>query len=273
MTIKNSIYDNTSEQRKKEEIEFHNLRELDRLELTDEEYQNKYSNKKFYNVQRRSTTYYHSQLRKYCTNKKVLDYCCGLGQTSLELAKIDAEVVGIDISDESVNTTRNLLKENGYQKKSNFFVMDAENMTFEDNSFDTVICSGVLHHLDVNKAFPEIARVLKEDGKVICVEALGYNPFIRLYRKLTPHLRTAWEVDHILTMKEIKLAKNYFNTVNVQFFHLCTLIAIPFQNTFFFKPLLSLCESLDLIACKIPFLKLWSWQMIFILSDLKNYKK
>ena len=46
MKNENQIYDVTSEQRKIEEIEFYNLRELDRLELSDEEYQKKYSNKK-----------------------------------------------------------------------------------------------------------------------------------------------------------------------------------------------------------------------------------
>ena len=36
------------EARKLEEIEFHNQREMDRHNLSDEEYEKKYSNKKFY---------------------------------------------------------------------------------------------------------------------------------------------------------------------------------------------------------------------------------
>ena len=69
-------------------------------------------------------------------------------------------VQGIDISSNEVNSARMKLKDAGYSNKSDFQVMDAENMTFEDNSFDVIICNGVLHHLDIDAALPELARFL-----------------------------------------------------------------------------------------------------------------
>lgn len=258
------------ENRKKEEIDFHNKREIDRKNLSDDEYEKKYSNKRFYKIQRKSTKYFHYNLDEYCKDKKVLDYCCGLGETSLELAKRGAKVVGIDISDESIESTKKLLKQNKLDNNAEFFVMDAENLTFKDNTFDAIICAGVLHHLDVNKAFPEIARVLKPNGKVICVEALGYNPLIRLYRKLTPHLRTAWEVDHILTLDELNIAKKDFANVKIKYFHLMTIFAIPLLKTPFFKIFLKMFEWIDEIILRIPLIQLMSWQMIFTLSNPKT---
>ena len=47
------------EDRKKEEIDFHNQREIDRKRLSDDEYEKKYSNKRFYKIQRKSTKYFH----------------------------------------------------------------------------------------------------------------------------------------------------------------------------------------------------------------------
>jgi len=43
-------------------------------------------------------------------------------------------------------------------------VGNAENMTSEYNRFDIVYSAGVLYHIDLNKAFPKVARVLKPSG-------------------------------------------------------------------------------------------------------------
>ncbi len=261
------------ESRKLEELAFHNQREMDRHALTEEAYEKKYSNKKFYSVQRRSTAFFHAWLDKNCPGKTALDYCCGLGQTTLELARRGARVYGIDISDESVKTSEEMLRKAGYADSSVFQVMDAEKMSFPDDMFDVIVCSGVLHHLDLKNAFPELSRVLKPDGKIICVEALGYNPLINLYRKLTPSLRTAWEIDHILTMRELDFSRAYFDHIDVNFFHLFTIAAIPFRKNVLFQPLLRAFEILDAIVLRMPLVRLLAWQMVFTLSAPKKPKR
>lgn len=251
-------------------MEFHNDREKDRKELSEDAFNAKYSNKKFYAVTRKSEQFVNEWFAQNCPGKVALDYCCGLGQVSLRLAKAGAEVYGIDISDESVSTSEQRLKDAGFAEKSHFQVMDAENMLFADNMFDVIVCSGVLHHLDLQYAYPELSRVLKPGGKIICMEALGYNPVINLYRRRTPALRTEWEVDHILTLKQVNQAKAFFGNADVNFFHLCSIAAVPFRRSTLFKPVLSLLEFFDRLILKIPFVQLLAWQMIFILSKPKQ---
>lgn len=253
-------------ERKQKEMEFHNKREEERLTLSDEEYDRRHPNKKYYSIIRRSNEYFSEWVKRECAGKKVLDYCCGLGDVSLLLAKEGAAVHGIDISDESIKTCVKRACESGYQDICTFAVMDAEKLEFEDSSFDAIVCSGVLHHLDLKYAYPELSRVLKPDGRIICIEALGYNPLINWYRKKTMHLRTEWEADHILTLKEVRAAKPYFNNVNVRYFHLFTLGAVPFRGTGVFDIVLSIMEKVDLVALKIPLVRLMAWQMIFELS-------
>ncbi|MDH5716634.1 MAG: class I SAM-dependent methyltransferase [Spirochaetia bacterium] len=255
------------EERKKKEVEFHNKREIDRHKLSEEEFQKKYSNKKFYSITRKSSGYFYKLMTDFCANKTALDYGCGLGGTSLRLAEAKAFVYGIDISDESVKTTKKLLKENGYEKKSKIQVMDGEKLKFKENSFDLIVCSGVLHHLDLNYAYPELSKILKPEGKIVCAEALGYNPIINLYRKRTLNLRTEWEADHILTLNDLKKAKTYFKKVNVRYFHLFTILAVPFRKTPIFNIILKTLEMIDSIVLKIPFVQLMAWQMIFVLSE------
>ena len=107
--------------------------------------------------------------------------------------------------------------------------MDAENLTFADNSFDIIHEYGALHHVDLEASFKETSRVLKSDGSFICTEALRHNPFIHWYRKKSMHLRTEWEVEHILRVQDILKGKKYFNNVNIKYFHLFALGAIPFR--------------------------------------------
>lgn len=269
--VRNALLENSVilDDRKQEEVDFHNQRELHRQSLDRQSFEKKYANKKWYSVTRTSEAYVSDWLRNNCPGKTALDYCCGLGGMSLRIAENGAFVHGIDISDESVTTSAKRLHDAGYGDACNMQVMDAENLTFDDDFFDVIVCSGVLHHLDLERAYPELSRALKPTGKILCIEAVGHNPFIRAYRKLTPHLRTSWEVDHILKMKDLRQAGDYFDGIHVKFFHLFAIGAIPFRKTPLFHPVLSAFDALDRIALRIPGLRTMAWQMVFELSAPK----
>jgi len=257
------------ELRKQKEMEFHNKRE--NAKKTDQNtYKYLTTNKKFYSINKSSNNFLKKWLANECKNKKILDYCCGRGGTSIFLAKNKANIVGIDISDESIETCKASALEEGLEKNTSFFVMDAEKTSFEDNSFDIIVCVGVLHHLNLQIVYPELSRILKPNGKIICNEPLAYNPMIQLYRKSTPHLRTEWESKHILHKKDIYLAKKYFSKIEKRFFHLFTILAVPFRNSKCFNSLLFILEKIDYVVLRLPFIKWWSWQIIIILSKSKK---
>src|SRR5258708_21177889 len=88
---------------------------------------------------------------------------------------------------------------------------------------------GVLHNLDVKRAYSEMARVLRPTGTVLCVEALRHNPIFHAYRMLTPHLRTAYEARHVLRRKDVLATRGYFNRIDLGFFHLASLPAVPLR--------------------------------------------
>ena len=254
------------ETRKEQEAVFHD----EVRDKSSKDYKRLTSNKKFYVANRTSRAFTDQWLAKNCKGKKALDYCCGEGFMAMNLAQMGAFTYGIDISPFSIEQAKKEAGKLGLSEKTNFSVMDAEKMDFEDNFFDVVVCHGVLHHLDVKKAFPEIARVLKPGGKVIAAEPLAYNPVFQLYRKMTPHLRTEWEAHHILTKGNIFESLKSFGAIEMHFFHLTALAVAPFRNTFLLEPLLSLFEFVDNLVLKLPFIKWWAWQVIFILSKPKK---
>lgn len=258
------------EERKQKEKEFHNVLRGEELKGDKLKYQYLTFNRKFYSIARSSQNFVKELLLKKCKNKKILDYCCGDGDFSIFLAKNGIEVFGIDISEVSIEKAKKKALAEGLGQNPSFFVMDAEATEFPDNYFDIITCLGVLHHLDTKKGFPELARILKPDGYIICDEPLVYNPVFQLYRKMTPHLRTKWEKEHILSKRDIELAKKYFKKIEIRFFHLFSLLAVPLHNTVLFNPFLSLLEKIDSTLLKLPLIKWLSWQIIFILSKPKK---
>lgn len=225
-----------------------------------EEYARHFSNMKFYSVTRSSMAWRDSLLFDGIAGAVALDYCCGNGEVAVEMARRGAKkVVGIDISDVAVRNATELARVMGVGDVCEFRVMDAERTDFPDGAFDVVHEYGALHHLDLQEAFRELSRILKPDGKLVCTEALRHNPLIHLYRKLTPHLRTKWEAEHILGFPEIRSGAAFFGGVSIRPVHLAALVAVPFRKTFLFGPMLSVLEAVDGLLLSIPGIRRFAW--------------
>lgn len=257
------------EERKRVEKQFHNhLRDVGLIE-GDAGAEQRLKKRKFYSITHRSRLCVEQWLKQHCAGKSVMDYCCGSDGMSVILSTMGAAwVAGIDISDISVKNTKELCRGKNQEGRIETFVMDGENTGFKDSSFDILYEKGALHHLDLQKAYNEMARILKPSGKAICVEALGHNLLIQLYRKMTPQFRTPWEVNHILKKKDIDLARRFFRRVDVLgFFHLASIAAVPFRNMPAFLFILSSLEAFDSFLFRVPFLRWQAWQVIFVLSE------
>jgi tellurite methyltransferase len=106
---------------------------------------------------------------KYQHCIKVLDIGCGGGRNLHYFLKNNHQVFGIDQSQEAITSVRSLSAALAPANPAgNFNVANADDLPFDDESFDLVISSAVLHfannkaHFDamINEAF----RVLKPNG-------------------------------------------------------------------------------------------------------------
>ena len=267
--IEDSEWVSTLNSRKIKELEFH---DRDRThQQSDNQVDEKtegdtfekfYSNKKYYKIVNRSNSFVQNWIKKESKNNIFLDYACGNGVNARIAAASGASLsLGFDISGVSIKNSIKFAKE---EKLENirFFQADAENTKLPDNSIDRIICSGMLHHLDLSYALPELRRILKPGGKILAVEALDYNPIIKLYRMLTPSMRTEWEKAHILSLKDINFAKYFFKVDNIKYWHVVGYAAgkFPFLSRFL--------EVMDRVLEKIPYIQRMSW--IFTFELIKN---
>jgi len=99
---------------------------------------------------------------------KVLDVGCGVGTSSIFLAKkFGCSMTGIDLSEKNIKIAESVASEQGFESLTNFMVGDAEKFDLSDNMFDSVIseCSLCLFP-DKEQAAKEMFRVLKKDGNL-----------------------------------------------------------------------------------------------------------
>jgi len=143
--------------------------------------------------------------------------------------------------------------------------MDAEHLAFPDASFDLVCGTSIIHHLDVDRAYGEVARVLKPGGIAVFLEALGHNPAINGYRRLTPALRT--EDEHPLRMKDISAARAHFTMVQSEHFALLSLAAMAANGRTGFTRLSARLQRVDrAIFAAFPPARRWSWMAVLKLA-------
>ena len=94
--------------------------------------------------------------------KKILLLGCGTGEEAMLLNSFGADyknIVGIDISKESINLARQTYP------FVEFKVMDMNKLEFEDETFDFVYSSLVIHYSSTPESvYKEVYRVLKKDG-------------------------------------------------------------------------------------------------------------
>jgi ubiquinone/menaquinone biosynthesis C-methylase UbiE len=129
-------------------------------------------------------------------------------------------LTGINISEVELQKGVDASKDVDFE--THFHLMDANDLTFEDESFDVVIGGAILHHLDVEQSLYHAYRVLKPEGFIIFLEPLNMNPLYRIYRKMNPQERTPDE--HALVGSDFKLLKKKFtfNHYFMDFFSVIT---------------------------------------------------
>ena len=147
------------------------------------------------------TQYVYTQMRDCLGDlhgKRVLEYGCGEGWITRDLARLGGNVCAFDISPQAAENTKRVLAAENLLDRCSVDVMPAERLVYEPESFDIAVGFAIIHHLDLVKALAELHRVLKPGGVGYFAEPLAMNPLIQLYRRMTPQFRTPDEQPLVL---------------------------------------------------------------------------
>lgn len=104
--------------------------------------------------------------------QNILDIATGTGDLAIQIAKTNqAQITGFDLSEGMLQVGRQKVAAENLQDRIKMIQGDAENMPFEDNSFDCItVAFGVRNFENLEKGLNEIYRVLKPGGKFIILE-------------------------------------------------------------------------------------------------------
>ena len=175
--------------------------------------------------------YYESALKKIIKKKfKVLEIGSGIGNHTYVALTKSSDVIASDISKNSLSVLKKRFK---YFSNLTTKVVDMENISFKNETFDVVISAGSLSYGDNEVVANEIYRVLKPNGYFICVDSLNHNPIYKFNRWI--HFkRGRRSISTLRNMPNIKLIENYntiFKSVNVKYFGTASFI-LPLLSLF-----------------------------------------
>ena len=140
---------------------------------------------------------------------RILDVGCGNGNLFTYLAEDKYELFGIDFCENMIaEAKRNC-------RNAIFSVADAENIPFDDDSFDIIVCNASFHHyVHPNKVLKEMHRVLKDEGKLLIGDPY-FSTFARPLMNVLVKLSNEGDY-HFYGLNEMKklFAKNGFRPVS-----------------------------------------------------------
>tara|TARA_B100000900_G_scaffold95058_1_gene78169 strand:- start:1161 stop:1784 length:624 start_codon:yes stop_codon:yes gene_type:complete len=133
----------------------------------------------------------------------VLDLGSGTGAAFDQL--IDYETIAID-------PDKKMLELNSFENK---VLGSAENLPFEDNTFDNVFCSFVWRNVsDTKKALHEVYRVLKPGGKFVLLDMTRpHNPILKMLHKIG-----TFKVLHLIGLLTFNLKEYRFLYKSLDFY-------------------------------------------------------
>ncbi len=130
--------------------------------------------------------------------RSVLDAGCGFGIYAVTLARMGYEVTALDADESRIEGVRALGR--SVSSKFEARVGDLCALPLPDASFDKVLCSDVLEHIeDDQAAVSQLARVLKPGGTlVLTVPSLG--PLAHSVEEEYDHAREGYDLDELIAL-------------------------------------------------------------------------
>lgn len=126
-----------------------------------------------------------------------LDAGCGSCAHSVRLARRGFKVHAVDFSESALRMAQQFVREKGVQDRITLGRESLLELSFPDQSFDYVLCWGVLMHIpEVDRAVAELARVLKPGGALVIsegnkssLEAVAMRNLKRVLRRETAQVK------------------------------------------------------------------------------------
>ena len=200
--------------------------------------------------------------------KRVLDLGSGNGFLATLLGRRGARVEGIDVAEEPLAIARFRADVSEVSETVNFRVCAADAVEAPAASFDAIVGSFILHHLELSRTLPELKRLLKPGGKCAFIETSALNPLLMACRRtIVGH----WGIpkhgtvdEHPLGRAQFEVMKKSFpNGVHLHHPDFVFLRMLPcYLRPMRFAPIQKTIGLIDRAAAMLPVLRRYGYWMV-----------
>ena len=119
---------------------------------------------------------------RYTKTDKILDAGCGSGRNLKWFYNNNYTIFGVDNNTKRLEVSKNLYP----NQKENFILANVEDLPFESETYEHIICNAVLHfatsHAHFELMFSELVRVLKTRGTIFIrmTSDIGIEKLVKL---------------------------------------------------------------------------------------------
>jgi len=147
----------------------------------------------------------------------VMDFGCGPGYYTFEIAKRAKQAIAVDISGDMLKKVQAKATKTN-TKNIQFVQSDGKNIQVENQSVDTVLLVTVYHEIHDHEAvLKQFNRILKPDGKLVIVEAVKKSRFAGAPVQDSDALKGEIEGPSFFKLKETLPYKKYIVLLFVKF--------------------------------------------------------
>lgn len=159
--------------------------------------------------------------------KVILDIACGYSMTPVMFALAGATVYAVDVAPKTIATVQHVAERKGVADRLHVHVGPAEELPFASEHFDLLYGGAALHHLQLDRAGQELARVLKRGGKGAFQDPLGHNPVLEFARDYLAYRgkHPVKGTDRPLRFHEVQAFGQHFTTCTYHGFELFSMAA------------------------------------------------
>ncbi|MEM7204196.1 MAG: class I SAM-dependent methyltransferase [Planctomycetota bacterium] len=190
--------------------------------------------------------------------KTVLDVGTGTGFLSIAMALRGARVLSIDVSEEALFRARRRAQRNRVDDRIQLLQCDCAALALPDDAVDAVVGNFILHHLELEPAAREIARVLRPGGRACFLETFDALGVFRLAKR---HVVGRFGIPRMGTLDERPLDRGDVRMLRSCFggrarTHapsvLCMRLVPYYIRALQWRPVSALFEFGDAMAARIP---------------------